>query len=376
MIILKSKFLVAVLLVLLLIPVMRMEASEKNVLFLGDISFGENYMILEGVNTIKGDRRYILPLKNFRRILNDAELVIGNLETPVTRDFSDLVAGKAYIHWTDPEKAPDALYKSNIMALSLANNHTLDYGVKGLKDSFESLEKAGLYFFGAGMDSREAMEPFHFRIKSGKEWTDWFVIAGFEYYKKYDRYDFYSDRQKPGVNRLDIKAVAEEIEKIKSDYPESRVIIYPHWGGNYRWRTRQQQRMARELIEAGADLIIGHGAHMMQEIEYYRGKWIVYSLGNFVFNSQGRYERYGVDPFSLIASLELTEGEGRRSWKLKLYPIFTDNRITRYQGYFLEKKDFDKALGILEKKDSSGSFKAKAVSGRDQFGYFMELPLN
>jgi len=372
----KSKFLVVILFLLMLIPVMKLEASEHNVLFLGDISFGENYMTLEGVNTLKGDRRYILPLKNFRRILNNAELVIGNLETPVTKNFSDPVSGKAYVHWTDPDKAPDALFESNIKALSLANNHTLDYGIRGLKDTFENLEKAGLYFFGAGMDSQEAMEPFHFRIKMGKEWIDWFVIAGFEYYKNYDRYDFYSDSQTPGVNQLDIEAVTKEIGKIKSDHPESRVIIYPHWGGNYRWRTRQQQRMARKLIDGGADLIIGHGAHMMQEIEYYRGKWIVYSLGNFVFNSQGRYERYGVDPFSLIASLEPTDGENGRGWKIKLYPIFTDNRITLYQGFFLEKKDFDKALGILEEKDSSGSLKAKALSGRDRFGYFMELHVN
>jgi poly-gamma-glutamate capsule biosynthesis protein CapA/YwtB (metallophosphatase superfamily) len=130
------------------------------------------------------------------------------------------------------------------------------------------------------------------------------------------------------------------------------------------------------MIDAGADLIIGHGAHMMQEVEKYRGHWIIYNIGNFIFNSKGRYKRYKVEPFSLVVQFVLTEKSIGIEKILRLYPILTDNMITKYQSRFLTKDEFDKAyLLLLKKSDDTWRFKKDIRIGRDDIGRFMELSM-
>ena len=348
-------------------------ASGKRILFLGDLSFGENYGIIRGVNTINGDSRYTYPLERFKPILADAFMAIANLETPVTDDLSQPVENKTYLHWTHPVKGPEALVKHNIKVVSLANNHSLDYGYPGLEDTLKYLDFRGISRMGAGMDQQSAQSPFHFKIEIDGESLDCFVIAAFEYLKNYEKYRFYADKVKPGVYGLDPSLISLQISNIRSEYPGAFIILFPHWGNNYSWRSRKQQEIAHKLIETGADIILGHGAHMMQEIECYKGKWIVYSLGNFMFNSQGRYGKYNVDPISLIAQLEFTGSENEENIQLKLYPIITDNRITRYQGYFVDNSTFKKVVRTLVEKDDSGSLQGKLILGYDLFGDYIEL---
>ena len=348
-------------------------AAGNRVLFLGDLSFGENYGTIRGVDTITGNRRYTYPLEKFRSILDDSFMVIANLETPVTYDLSEPVENKTYLHWTHPIKTPEALVKHNIKVVSLANNHSLDYGYTGLEDTLEYLDSRGISRMGAGIDQKRAQSPFHFKIKLDDNSLDCFVIAAFEHHKSYEKYNFYAEEGKPGVYVLDPFLISLQIRNIRSEYPDAFIILFPHWGNNYSWRSRKQREIAHKLIEEGADIILGHGAHMMQEIEYYNDKWIVYSLGNFMFNSQGRYGKYNVDPISLIAQLEFINSENEGNIQLKLYPIITDNRITRYQGYFVDNPTFKKVVRTLVEKDDSGSLQEKLILDHDRFGHYIGL---
>ena len=111
--------------------------------------------------------------------------------------------------------------------------------------------------------------------------------------------------------------------------------------------------MAEKLVDAGADIIIGHGGHLIQEIEKYNDKWIIYSLGNFVFNSPGRYEKENAWPYSVISILRFSFKNNKLNARVRLYPIVTDNLVTNYQTHPVDEKDFNKTIELLTDKSAS-----------------------
>lgn len=96
-------------------------------------------------------------------------------------------------------------------------------------------------------------------------------------------------------------------------------------GDNYQWASRSQRTWAKHYINAGADIIVGHGAHMLQEIEYIRGRPVIYSVGNFVFNSNGEYRRRKVPPYSLLFQLKAKLYGDQLLLDYELLPIFCAN---------------------------------------------------
>jgi len=134
--------------------------------FLGDTSFGENYqeeIERRGGDNVLKTKGYEHSLKRFAPFLRQADLVIANLETPVTDlPSSPLTGKKVCVHHSDPVEAPRVLKEHNIGAVSLANNHTLDYGIMGLRQSLEALEEHDIQWFGAGTDEASAAEPLRF----------------------------------------------------------------------------------------------------------------------------------------------------------------------------------------------------------------------
>jgi len=305
--------------------------NETSILIVGDTSFGESY----------GSNYYDHSLQNFVEILNDSDLVIANLETPLTDlENSPLEGQKDYIHWSDPQKAVQTYKNHNMHVFSLANNHSMDFGTAGLEQTLNT----ELHFFGAGFNEEEAKKPFIY--------NDIVVVGAFEYRKYYDKYfDFYADKNKGGINVLDVKHVQE----LRQIYPDKLLIVFTHWGANYELKSDEQTELAYQLIDAGADLIIGHGAHVMQEIEQYKDKWIIYGIGNFVFNTPGLYKSKDVPAYSLITRLE---GDS-----IRLYPIFTDNEITNYQSRFVTEDEFNEIAQNLD----------GIISGRDKYGWYLQI---
>jgi len=355
--------------------------NNLKILFAGDTYFGESYQMqikLMGRENILETKGYDYPLKKLKPILFDSDFVIVNLEAPITNLSETPLSGrKNYIHRADPEKTPKKLEYYNIKAVSLANNHTLDYGIQGLKQTIDNLNKNNIAYFGAGLNETEAEKPYIKELKIGEKVSRIAIIGAFESRDVYNRdYNFYAQGEVGGANSLSPDKISKKIREIKAAKQDTFIVVFPHWGENYSWKSEAQTVLAQKFIDAGADLIVGHGAHMMQEVEKYGGHWIIYNLGNFMFNSKGRYQKLNVEPFSLVAQLIMIAKEDRLEKKLRLYPIFTDNLTTNYQSRFLTKDEFDLAYRLLlNKSDDPPQLRRDIRTGNDDIGRFMEISM-
>lgn len=178
--------------------------------------------------------------------------------------------------------APDyvkILQEMGIDVVTVANNHALDYGIEALTDTFQTLDDAGIAYVGAGNDLERASRPYVTKI-AGK--TFGFLAAS----RVIPEVSWNIDNKQPGMLcTYDSAELCEAIRKTKEscDY----VVVYVHWGIE-RENTPQdyQRQLGKAYIDAGADLVIGAHPHVLQGIEYYNGKPIVYSLGNYIFNQE------------------------------------------------------------------------------------------
>jgi poly-gamma-glutamate capsule biosynthesis protein CapA/YwtB (metallophosphatase superfamily) len=353
--------------------------SSRKILFLGDTSFGENYQRgyeKKGQGNILKDKGYNYPLQNFKPLLIQSDLVIANMETPLCKRKLTPLKGKDYLHWSSAKKAPKYLKNHNITVVSLANNHTLDHGTEGLKHTLTALKKRDIEWFGGGLTESQAAKPYVKKLQIGKDIFWLGVIGAFEYREDYDKqYNFYAKGDQGGTNTLSVNKIASQIKKLRDLHPNIFVVVFPHWGQNYVWKSDVQTELAHQLIDAGVDMVIGHGSHMLGEIEYYSGGCIIYSIGNFVFASKGRYEKLNAPPFSLIMQLELKVKEDRLQKTFKIYPTFTNNRKTNFQSRFVDENEFNKIQQLIMDKSPTGSFSALLKTGKDNFGRFLEFPL-
>ena len=350
-------------------------AEKATLVFAGDTAFGESYKIRPEPESLSGENRYLPSMKALLPLLGGAREVLVNLETPLARPNGSSPEGKPYVHWADPEKTLAALKAAGVTSVGLANNQTMDLGAGGLAETLASLERAGIARGGAGPHLEAAETPLLWRIPLGKGTIPVAVFFGFEYRRNYDeKFDFYAGEKKPGIGTLDPGRLKNRVRELRAKIPGVYVIAFPHWGRNYAWRTPSQARMARELVDAGADLVIGHGAHQLQEIELYRGKCILYSLGNFVFHSPGRYDRKEAPPFSLVARLDLEEKGGKPARTLRLYPVQCDNAVTDFRTRPVTPGEFAEVQALLlqrtDKRTASG-----IRTGKDARGTHLEIAL-
>jgi len=351
------------------------------VLFVGDTGFGENYQdqyAARGSKHLLNDKGYDYPLAKVRGALIDADLVVANLETPVTNvKESPFAEEKSWLHWSDVDKAPDHLRSHNIDIVSLANNHTFDFGDEGFEQTLDVLSKKGVICLGGGKDERDASAPLVIDASVGASHVRIAVISSFDASKKYrEKYTKQAGKNTGGLDLLDPKRIAKKVRKLKAADPDILVIAFPHWGPNYKWRSKRQDEFADKLLDAGVDLIIGHGAHMLQQFEQRDGRWVVFSIGNFVFNSLGRYEKMGAPPYSMVAKLIVESEQGALKTSLRLYPTLTDNKVTKYQTRFVTDGEFRKVKKVLTAEQKSDVVAISDVPcGRDEFGPFFELEI-
>lgn len=355
--------------------------TEMRILFLGDTSFGENYQAdiqrRGGVNVLE-EHGYDYNFAHVDDFLKSADLVIANVETPVT-DLKDspLSGKKKWLHWTDVRDAPLALRRHNIQVASLANNHTFDYGPGGFEQTLRVLEQNGLHCLGAGPDIAHASQPIFVKTTCGGLPFEMAVISAYQFsVLARDGFGMFADQGKGGVNPINVAQLTSSIREVKRQNPGMFVILFLHWGNNYAWRSDFQAELADSLIEGGADLIIGHGAHMIQEIERRRNRWVVFSIGNFVFNSPGRYEKHNAPPFSFIADLRAENANNCLHLALRLFPIVTDNTLTDYQPRFVTSDEFQLLLSILKNRPCSPiDEKGEIRTGTEDGKPYLELPI-
>ena len=209
--------------------------------------------------------------------LNSDSFSVGNLECSVS------TIGKPQKHKEYTFQAPpvllDGLKSGGIDAVSLANNHVLDYGRDALVEMLGHLDSAGIQFGGAGVDISSAAAPVPVTMGGRK----FFIIC---YSRVVPDTFWYARPSRPGViGAYDPQRLLQSIAVTKDS--GDIVAVYLHWGKEMqRVPEPYQQVLARRCIEAGADLVVGSHPHALQGFEYYQGKLIAYSLGDFIFSSR------------------------------------------------------------------------------------------
>jgi cyanophycin synthetase len=354
------------------------DTSDFTVLLVGDIGFGESYWqhpraaTLQPLLTTKG---YQYSLKGLMGVLKGADLTIGNLEVPLASATDPGLEGrKRYLGWSNADETVAALREAGLDAVSLANNHALDCGEAGLRETIHRLEQAGIAVFGAGINSKAAGYPFVRTVAVGPVERTIVVFGCFEYRKRYGKqYNWYSDAEHPGINPITPEEIAEQISNLRETKPNPFFIVYPHWGVDYQGITNGQRACAEQLMAAGADLIIGHGAHTLQGIETVAGRPAVYGLGNFVWNTPGRYSKLNALPYGLAAAVRFRHQQDGVSVYLRLYPLLTDNSITNFQNRPVSAAQFSEVLGATQNFDASNN---NVVTGLDRRGRYIEVLVN
>jgi poly-gamma-glutamate capsule biosynthesis protein CapA/YwtB (metallophosphatase superfamily) len=253
----------------------------------------------------------------------------------------------------------------------------MDFGAGGLAETLANLDGAGIESFGAGMNEEDAKRPWSRVIRVGTHELSLRVIGTFYLSRVYDeKYSFYARSDKPGVYGLRQDGLVRQLRALKKAEPESFVVLFPHWGRDYRWNHRGQTRLAHALIDAGADLILGHGAHMMQEIELYRGRWIAYGIGNLMFNSGGRYTKLGAPPYSMPARLVLEDAGGALRKTVRFYPIVSNNMLTGFQPRAVTFREFAEVYKLLRERSwDPEAFAESTWIGRDAAGTYLAVRL-
>lgn len=259
-----------------------MQNSKEGVVslgFVGDILFDDEYAVManllnRGVTIENGISEELLVQ------MQDVDILMANNEFPYT-DRGTPTEGKTYTFRAEPESV-SYLRDMGVDVVSLANNHCYDFGEVGLLDTLTTLEEVDMPYVGAGRNLEEAAGPIYFIAGDIK-----IAIVSATQIERLDNPDTRgATENSPGVFRCwNPEKLYEVVAEAKdnSDF----VVVYIHWGTeNETEPDWAQLEQAPKLAEAGADLVIGGHTHCLQGIQYYGDVPVIYSLGNFWFNSK------------------------------------------------------------------------------------------
>ena len=290
------------------------EPEPVSVLFLGDMMFDRSIRVK--ADTIGYENIFGPSTTTIQR----HDITIANLEGPVTSYKSKLVngSGKAIsgFQFTFSPLVAPTLNKVGIDIVSLANNHTLNFGQEGLNQTRKILNENNVKYFGSPTNT-----PAYTATSTCVKNVCIGVIGWNEFGYANDQF------------------IINKIKEIRPtvDY----LIIYPHWGTEYQLKPNKKQiRLAHEWIDAGADVLVGMHPHVVQTIEVYKGKYIFYSLGNFIFDQYFSFNtthgiavsanvhkdkvEYKILPFSSVGSKVSVPSESNKN---KLFDI-----LRKYSG--------------------------------------------
>jgi poly-gamma-glutamate synthesis protein (capsule biosynthesis protein) len=224
-------------------------------------------------------------------VLRASTLVVGNLECPATTIKAPTF--KRYIFRAEPEWL-DVLRNHGFTHLNLANNHSVDQGRRGLEDTHRQVIAHGMTPIGADSTQAAAAQPVLLTEAPRKVW----LIASLR--MALENFAWLPDRW--SVSQDDDEALVKRVADLRRTDSTAVIIVSPHWGWEHHLEPVGQQRvLAHRLIDAGADLLIGHHTHTLQTIENYRGRSIYYSLGNFIFD-----QKKPVNSRAAIVSVDIT----------------------------------------------------------------------
>ena len=240
-------------------------AEPVSLVFVGDLMLadGPGRTIAAG-----GD-----PLVLFDRVLRDADFTIGNLECPIATT-GRVLGNKLSTFRCDPRVL--AVLTERFDALAVSNNHSGDYGREAFVETLAHLKVAGIRSFGGGANLTEAHAPLWIERKGLR-----IAVLG---YNEFKPRSFEAGANWPGVAWSEDSQVVADIRAARKAGAHI-VIPFMHWGWENEVHPGQRQReLARRMINAGANAVVGGHPHVTQGADVYRGRPIIWSLGNFVFD--------------------------------------------------------------------------------------------
>ena len=297
-------------------PTASNQESTLRVMFGGDVMLGR--IVNQAILRYGPD----YPLGPVAQLMRSPDLTIVNLECAITSSTAIWPGALKAFYFGAPPQAIDALTGAGIDMVSLANNHTLDFGVHSLRETLHHLRRHGIRYAGAGVDSAAASTPAIMDCGGIK-----FGMAAFCNHQA----DFAAQADRPGIAYLDfddefaavavLRRALEALRHAAVDWP----ILSLHWGPNMVFRPSIKfRRLAHAAINMGWKILFGHSAHVFQGIEIYRGCPIIYAAGDLV-------DDYYVDPefrndHQLLFEMELTRSALRRIF---LHPVFIEDCRTQ-----------------------------------------------
>ncbi|MGV0027498.1 CapA family protein [Phormidesmis priestleyi] len=254
------------------VPVEKQTVPDPNnptttLMFGGDVTLTDAYTDLVG-----SDPKWAFAaLEEYRQ----ADVAMVNLEAPLTTATTSM-PDKDFNFKANPETV-QVLKNGGVDIVNLANNHVMDYQTPGLDETLKILDQAGIHSVGAGRNAQEARRPEILDVKGQR-------IAYLGYYDG----DFQAAGDStPGINGGQHDRIAADIKAIRDQV--DWVVVNYHWGIELaKYPTDAQIDLAHFTIDQGADLVVGHHPHILQGAEIYKGRPIIYSLGNFIFGGNSR----------------------------------------------------------------------------------------
>lgn len=261
----------------------------KSILFLGDVFLPKAF--------------------GFQVKLTPDDEIIFNLEYAITESQQghpakvNLKAERNHITETFPRPP---------LAVSLSNNHVADYGAQGLDETFESLKAMGVHFFGAGTLEDNCHNPLLLDIDGCR--------LGIMGYVCPTVYPVFASENKYGVMPDELDTICRDINTARQ-LGATQVVIVLHWGFEDVFLPRPQDiKLAHQIIDNGADLIIGHHAHCIQPYEVYNGKYIFYGLGNCIMPDLNVPSYFSAEGISTIVYTKRQKWWHRRSLAVRYNP--------------------------------------------------------
>jgi capsule synthesis protein PGA_cap len=240
-----------------------------------------------------------------RTLIRRADIAVANFENPAPDQPRYHTSGTRFT--ADP-RLIDGLVKAGIDYVSIANNHIGDAGDAGILQTIANLRKRGLKYSGAGKDLAAARKPALLTTHG--------VTVAILGYNTIAPTSYFAGTDETGSSQLSLKRARADIKGARKAGADI-VIVFPHWGTEYKAKPfAAQQQLARAIIDAGADMIIGNHAHWAAAMEIYHGKPIWYALGNFVFDQTWS------EPTMEGITLEMTfEGSALRQVRIRPHII-------------------------------------------------------
>lgn len=266
----------------------------------GDMMFGRNIELLGN----KYGYGYLF--EHIQPCLNHADMMTGNFENSIiTKENSYYPEADKPIHLSTKPEIAKTLEKVGFKTLNIANNHVKDYGKKGLQDTVDTFRKVKVDTIGAGENIRHASKIAYHTINGIRVAT----IGISDVLPK----SFGARKDRSGVLSSNPVISLPLVTKAKGN--ADLVLVHVHWGLEYDGRSHpRQQDIGHALVDAGADVVIGHHPHVLEPVEVYKEGVIFYSLGNFIFDQGWSRTKESILPYYKI----LRDGTIR----LELHPIF------------------------------------------------------